>query len=273
MHDHVEGGHCLLQQTHKIISGNQMMQPNISIITPNYNSSSYISQTIESVLQQTYPHWEMIIIDDCSTDDSINIIEKYMYQDPRIKLIKLEKNSGPVTARNRGITQAQGRYLTFIDSDDLWLENFLETSITMLQDQKIEFTFSSYKRHDEQMRPLLNDFIVPHKASYYDILKTCSISNLTAMYDTSRIGKQYLEDAVREDYVYWLKILKKVPYAYGTQEPLAIYRIRNNSRSRNKVKAALGQWDAYRKSEKLNLFKSLYYFSHYIYNGIRKYKS
>lgn len=249
-----------------------MKQQTISIITPNYNSSLYISQTIESVLQQTYPHWEMIIIDDCSTDDSVGIIERYTCKDSRIKLIKLENNAGPVTARNRGIKEAQGRYLTFIDSDDVWLEKFLEISVTKLQNQNIEFSFTSYKRHDEQMQPLLKDFIVPNKVDYYDILKTCSISNLTAMYDTSRIGKQYLEDAIREDYVYWLKILKQIDYAYGIQEPLAIYRIRNNSRSRNKFKVALGQWDVYRKSENLNLVKSLYYFFHYTYNGIRKYK-
>lgn len=250
-----------------------MTQTYISIITPNYNSSSYISQTIESVLQQTYPHWEMIIVDDCSTDDSIHIIEKYIQNDTRIKLLKLEKNSGPVVARNHGITNAKGRYLTFIDSDDIWINNFLEISITALQNNNIEFSFASYKRYDEQMQPLLNDFIVPHKVSYYDILKTCSISNLTAMYDTSRIGKQYLEDALREDYVYWLKILKKIPYAYGIKEPLAIYRIRNNSRSRNKLKVALGQWEVYRKSEKLNFLKSSFYFFHYAYNGFIKYKN
>ena len=186
-----------------------MTQTNISIITPNYNSSLYVSQTIESVLKQTYPHWEMIIIDDCSTDNSIQIIEQYIQNDNRIKLLKLEKNSGPVVARNKGITNAKGRYLTFIDSDDVWLETFLESSITMMIDDEVEFSFASYKRYDQQMQPLLGDFIVPHRINYYDILKTCSISNLTAMYDTSRIGKQYLEDAVREDYVYWLKILRQ----------------------------------------------------------------
>lgn len=245
----------------------------VSIITPSYNSARFIKQTIESVIKQTHQNWEMIIIDDCSIDASVEIIQGYMQKDSRIRLIKLEKNSGPAIARNKGIKAAKGKYLTFIDSDDIWNQYFLEKSIKFINAKKCDFVFASYERVDENLNPILNPFIASKKVNYNDILKTCNISCLTAFINIKNIGKFYMENVGHEDYTLWLKILKKIDCAYGIQEPLAKYRILNNSLSRNKIQSALWQWQIYRKIEKLSLIQSLYYFVQYTYYGFKKYNS
>jgi len=244
----------------------------VSIVTPLYNSAKFINQTIESVINQTYKNWEMIIIDDCSTDHSVGIVQGYLQKDSRIKLIKLEKNSGPAVARNKGIEMAKGKYLTFLDSDDVWSQHFLTESIKFITIKKCQFVFASYERVDENLNAILAPFIVPKKVSYNDILKTCSISCLTAFIDIQTLGKFYMKDVGHEDYTLWLQILKKVNYAYGIQKPLAKYRILSNSLSRNKIQVATYQWKIYRVIEKLSLIKSLYYFAHYTYYGLKKYR-
>ena len=246
----------------------------VSIITPVYNSAKFIKTTIDSVLAQSYTDWEMILIDDGSSDCSIEIIENYISKDCRIKLLKNDKNSGPAISRNKGIEVAQGKYLTFLDADDIWLPEFLSTSINFMVENNYKFVFSSYRRVDENLNPLYNDFIVPTVVSYKNLLKTCPISCLTAFIDISSIGKYYMPAiAKRQDYGLWLSILKNIDYAYGIKEPLAIYRIRKGSVSRNKFKAMLYVWRVYRKVEKLNFFYSLYLLTCYAYNGFKKYSN
>lgn len=247
------------------------MNPLISIITPNYNCENYISATIDSVLKQTYQHWELLIIDDCSTDNSIQIIENYSNVDTRIKLIKAEINQGPAKCRNQGIQGANGSFLTFIDSDDIWLPEFLEASLNFV-DKSEGFVFASYHRYDEFLKPKFIDFIVPSKVSYSDILKTNSISCLTAFIDIERLGKMYMPNILyRQDMGLWLKYLKKINFAYGNAKPLAIYRIRENSHSRNKVNLLKHQWMFYRNIEQLSIVKSAYYFILWMKNGFIKY--
>lgn len=245
----------------------------VTIIMPSYNSENFIIESIESVLAQTYSNWELIIVDDCSPDDSNKIIAKYIDSDSRIKLIKLQKNSGPAIARNMAIETANGRYIAFLDSDDVWLPNKLEKQIKFMQDNDLAFTYSSYKLVGEDNEDL-GLFITKDKISYFDMLKTCSVGCLTAIYDTEKIGKQYMPLILkRQDYGLWLKILKLIGETRGILEPLATYRIRKNSVSSNKVKAAKYQWKIYREIEKLSFLKSLYYFAFYAYNGIIKYKN
>lgn len=245
----------------------------VTIIMPSYNSENFIIESIESVLAQTYSNWELIIVDDCSPDDSNKIIAKYIDSDSRIKLIKLEKNSGPAVARNTAIEAANGRYIAFLDSDDVWLPNKLEKQIKFMQDNDLAFTYSSYKLVGEDNEDL-GLFITKDKISYFDMLKTCSVGCLTAIYDTEKIGKQYMPLILkRQDYGLWLKILKLIGETRGILEPLATYRIRKNSVSSNKVKAAKYQWKIYREIEKLSFLKSLYYFVFYAYNGVTKYKN
>jgi len=243
----------------------------VSIITPNYNCEKFIADTIESVRNQTYKNWELIIVDDCSTDNSIPIINEFLKNDTRIKLIKLDLNSGPAKARNEGISNAVGSFLTFIDSDDLWINNFIEKSIAKVI--KTEgFVFASYHRLDENLNPYLKDFIVPKKVNYSDILKTNSISCLTAFIDINKLGKKLMpEIQYRQDMGLWLNYLKKINYAVGISEPLAIYRIRKKSHSRNKVNLLKHQWYFYRNVEHLNIVYSIYNFSLWAFYGLRKY--
>lgn len=244
----------------------------VSIVTPSYKSYKFISQTIESVIAQTHENWEMIIVDDLSPDNSNEIIEAYTKKDQRIKLVKLEKNSGAAVARNRAIEVAEGRYIAFLDADDLWKPEKLEKQIKFMIQNDLVFTYSSYDLIDETGKKIGN-FKARSRTNYNDLLKTNSIGCLTAIYDAEKIGKQFMPLVLRQqDYGLWLKILRKKGETLGILEPLAIYRILNNSLSSNKKKAALDQWKIYRDVENIGLFKSAYYFFHYVYNGYKKYK-
>jgi len=238
---------------------------------PSYRSEKFISQSIESAIAQTYQDWEMIIVDDVSPDNSNKIIKEYLEKDSRIRLIKLAKNSGPAVARNRAIKKAKGRYIAFLDSDDIWLPEKLEKQIRFMQDHEVELCYSSYFVIDETSATV-GQFNIPSlKVDYKELLKTCIIGNLTAIFNIEKIGKIYMEDVGHEDYTLWLKILKKIDHAYGIKEPLAKYRVSKKSVSGNKLIAATWQWKVYREVEKLSLVRSVYYFLYYAYNGIRKY--
>ncbi|QTD37577.1 glycosyltransferase family 2 protein [Polaribacter batillariae] len=248
-----------------------MIEGLVSIITPSYNSEKFIAQTIESVLNQSYNNWELLITDDGSSDNSLKIIEKFTLSDSRIKVFKIP-NSGPANARNNSIKNASGQFLAFLDSDDLWFKDFLKISIKEVK--KTEgFVFSSYKRCNEiTLEEEYPDFIVPSRVTYTDILKTNSISCLTAFIDTKKIGKEYMPNVMyRQDMGLWLTYLKKIKYAYGIKKTLAIYRIRANSHSRNKKKLIKHQWYFYRKVEKLSFFKTIYIMLLWSYNGFKKY--
>jgi glycosyltransferase involved in cell wall biosynthesis len=241
----------------------------VSIITPSYGSARFIAQTIESVLDQTYPHWEMIIVDDVSPDNANQIIESYTQKDDRIKLIKLDKNGGPARARNRAIEEAKGRYIAFLDSDDIWLPQKLEKQIKLMQEKNLSMTYSSYFTIDENGNHI-NTRITKEKITYTDMLKSNYIGNLTGIYDQEKHGKHFQETAGHEDYILWLKIIKLIKETEGDLEPLAKYRILSNSISAKKTKVLKWQWNIYRKVEKLNVFTSSYNFVWYVYFGLKK---
>lgn len=250
-----------------------METPLVSIITPTFNSAQYISETVQSVQAQSHTNWEHIIIDDCSSDNTRAILKQLAAAEPRIKLIFLEQNGGSGIARNKGIEQAKGMYMTFIDSDDIWFPHFIETNIRTIKEQGCPFTFASYRRSNEELQFVYSDFLVPTKVTYTDILKTNSISCLTAFVDIKALGKEFMPSIrKRQDMGLWLKYLKKTPFAYGIQEPLAIYRIRSASLSRKKSALLRSQWEFYRRVEGLNVFQSLYYMICWAYYGYRKYK-
>ena len=246
----------------------------VSIITPCYNSEKFISDTILSVQKQTYTHWEMIIVDDGSKDKTVEIVQNFMENDHRIQLMTLNKNSGAAKARNAGIEKIRGKYMTFLDADDIWFPDFIENSIEAIKKSGINFVFSSYKRSNENLEFIYSDFIVPKKVTYTDILKTNSISCLTAFIDVEVLGIKKMPDILkRQDMGLWLKYLKEIPYAYGIQEPKAIYRIRENSLSRNKKNLLKYQWDFYYYVEKLGFFPSIYYMVHWMVRGFLKYRN
>ena len=227
----------------------------VSIITPSYNSSRFIKTSIDSVLSQTYQDFEMIIVDDMSPDNSNEIIEQYIKNDSRIKLIKLDENLGPAGARNRAIEEAKGRYIAFLDSDDIWMSEKLKKQIEFMNKNNLSLTYSSYKLTDDNDNDL-GEFITKEQISYNSLLKTNSIGCLTAIYDTKKIGK-ILMPTIRQkqDYGLWLKILKEIKSTKGQLEPLAIYRIRSKSVSSNKLLAATYIWKIFRDIEKLNIFQ------------------
>ncbi|MEH6514824.1 MAG: glycosyltransferase [Maribacter arcticus] len=244
----------------------------VSIITAVYNSSSFIEEMVESVIGQSHENWELILIDDFSADTSRQIIKKYMETDERIHLIENNENLGPAPTRNKGISFATGDFLSFLDSDDIWHSNFLKKSLNFAVENNFEFVFASYERCDEQLNPQLKDFIVPEKVNYTDVLKSCPIACLTALIDIRRIGKFYMPDLKkRQDWCLWLAILKEVPYAYGIKEPMAIYRMRKHSISRNKLKLIPYVWKVFRNVEKKNVFYSLYLLNIWALSGLKKY--
>ncbi len=243
----------------------------VSIITPCYNSSQFIAQTIDSVLAQSYPFWELIIVDDCSTDNSRDIITEYLEKDRRIQLIALTEHAEVSVVRNVAIKTAKGRYIAFLDTDDLWLAEKLTRQLQFMRSHNLSFTYSSYLLTNENNEDQ-GEFIAQPSLSYHALLKTCSIGCLTAIYDTEILDKMYMPDTKRDDYALWLNILKKIPLAYGIKTPLAIYRISLTSRSSNKLTAAIGQWQVYREIEKLGLLKSCYYFLCYSFYGFTKYR-
>ncbi len=241
----------------------------VSIITPCYNSSKYIDKTIESVINQTYQNWELIIIDDCSIDNSVMIIKEYCKKDSRIKLLKLDRNVGPALARNEGIKQAKGKYIAFLDSDDIWLPPKLEKQIKFMLANDLAVTCSSYYTINENGKRL-NMRIVKESLSYNDMLKSNQIGNLTGIYDCEKLGKIYMENVSHEDYTLWLKVMQKACNTKAIVEPLAEYRILKRSISSNKLKVLKWQWNIYRNFLKFNTIKSLFYFCHYIFHGINK---
>ena len=240
----------------------------VSIVLPSYNSSLYISKAIESVIIQSFTSWELVIVDDCSTDNSIDIIKNLINSDSRIKLVELDKNSGAAVARNRGVEEANGRFIAFLDSDDTWHPDKLKNQVDFMLKNDYAFSYTAYHKVDEN-GVFLSEVNIPKRTSYNELLKTCVIGCLTAMYDTDKLGKVYFPlIRKRQDFALWLKILKLTPYAYGLNEDLANYTVRSDSISANKFKAAQYNWYLYRNIEKLNIFKSIYYFSHYMIKGI-----
>jgi teichuronic acid biosynthesis glycosyltransferase TuaG len=246
-----------------------MNNTKVSIIMPSYNSMNYISNSINSVVNQTYESWELIIVDDCSKDDTQHIVSNYCKNDNRIKLFVNEKNLGSATSRNMGIKKSSGRYIAFLDSDDLWHQDKLSKQVNFMRLNKYSFTYSYYSKIDEQGLLLKNIDNLPEKVSYISTLKSNKIGCLTAIYDTEFFGKVYMENLKkRQDLTLWLKLLKENNYAYCCKEILANYRIRKNSLSRNKLKLVKFHWLIYRKIEKQNFINSTYYLLFYIYSKI-----
>lgn len=252
-----------------------MQEQLITIVTPMYNGAQYIAQTIESVLHQSYPNWEMLIVDDGSQDDSPGIVAHYAEADKRVRLIR-QPNGGSASARNHALRLAKGRYICFLDADDLWDDKFLEEQLTFLQSRNAALVFGSFRRINAQGDEILKPFIVPLRVNYTDLLKTCSISCLTAMFDRTKVGENYFCEklhSLRDDFVFWLSLLKKVEYAYGNPTVLASYRVFAASTTANKRKMIKPQFNVYYRIEKLGLFRSIYYLIHWAINGYLKYKT
>lgn len=243
----------------------------VSIITPVYNAERFVSETIESIQNQTYDNWELLLVDDCSKDESYKIINRYMKNDDRIKYIKLDKNSGAAVSRNTGIKNAKGRFIAFVDSDDLWEPEKLEKQVSYMIDNKIGFTFTSYRYMKEDGTKTNKIAKAPNKINYNGLLKNTIIGCSTVLLDRDIIGDFTMPLVKKgQDTATWLMILRNQDYAYGIEEALVNYRIVGNSLSSNKFKALKRTWNTYRNVENIGFLKSSYVFCFYVYNAIKK---
>ncbi len=238
---------------------------------PAFNASKFISQSINSVLNQTFENWELLIVDDCSTDNTLEVIQKTTQADPRIKVLSTNKNSGnPGLARNIAIEHAVGEYIAFLDSDDLWCSDKLERQFLFMENNNYDLTFTHYKCIDSLGNYLNHKIYIPFFVNYHMLLKTNYIGLSTALYNCKKLGKLYFENVGHEDYLYWLNILKSNVNAYGLNSPLSLYRVHSNSISSNKFTSAFFTWKILYYNQRLGFFKAIYYFFNYIYFAIRK---
>ena len=245
--------------------------PIISVITPCYNGANYLVDCIESVLSQSFQDWEMLIVDDCSIDDSKYIITEYVKKDSRVKYYRTEQPSGsPTVPRNIGIDNAKGRYIAFLDCDDLWLPTKLEEQLNVFNTHKCAMVFSNYEKISTQ--GLSNNRIIkaPPIVDISQMYYGNPIGCLTVMIDTAISGKFHFRHMHHEDCIAWIEIISKYGAAYNTNTVLAQYRETVGSVSRNKIKIILWQWDIYRKVLKFNIFKSIFCYMLYAYNGYKK---
>lgn len=230
----------------------------VSIITPTYNCAKFIGATIESVLNQTYQNFEMIIVDDASKDNTEEVVKSF--KDKRIKYIRLSKNSGPAVARNRAMEEAKGKYMAFLDSDDLWKKEKLEKQINFIKKNKYKIICSDYEQIDEEGNKLNKIIPCKKKVNYNGILLSCPVGNSTVFYDVSKLGKFKVPNIrKRNDDALWLQILKKEKYMYGQKEVLMEYRIRQNSVSSNKLSLIKYHWQLYREIEHLSVIRSVFH--------------
>ena len=241
----------------------------VSIITPNYNSEDFIEETLLSIIAQTYKNWELLIVDDCSTDKSMNIIKKYSLLDNRINIFNLKKNSGAAIARNKAIKESKGNFIAFLDSDDLWLPEKLEKQLVFMITNNYNLTYTSYSIiTNNSLKPKKN-VLCKATLNYQQMLYSNKIGCLTAVYNSNNLGKIYMpEIRKRQDYALWLKILKIEKNAFGLEEILALYRDRSNSISNNKIEMLKWNWFLYRKIEKLSYIKSIFYVTSNILNKL-----
>jgi teichuronic acid biosynthesis glycosyltransferase TuaG len=243
----------------------------VSIITPCYNSSRFIKDTINSVIAQTFQEWEMIIVDDLSQDNSAEIIMEYSKNDNRIILIQLNKNVGAAEARNIALREAKGQFIAFLDSDDLWHPDKLKYQLQFMTSKDIAFSFSSYQLIDINGNLMNKTINVPEVIGYKDYLRNTIIGCLTVVIDRNKTG--YFEMPKiksSHDMALWLLIMRGGINAYGINKPLASYRILPGSNTSNRWKSGHDVWKVYRHIEKISIHRSSCYFISYIFNALKK---
>lgn len=242
--------------------------PLVSIIMPAFNSSKTICDSIHSVQSQYYPNWELLVVDDCSTDNTSKILQNFTKQDERIHYFRLLVNGGAAISRNLGIKEAKGRFIAFLDADDIWLPEKLHKQIQFMLNNNVFFSYSAYQKFDKHGNRGI--VIPPEFTNYKKLLCGNIIGCLTAVYDAEALGKCYFPNIrKRQDMGLWLEILKKIDIAQGLPEVLAKYRC-DNGMSANKMKVLSYQWKLYRNIEKLSFLSSLKYFLIYAIRGYLK---
>ncbi|MDO4490585.1 MAG: glycosyltransferase family A protein [Lachnospiraceae bacterium] len=247
-------------------------RPLISVIMPAYNAEQTIEKAIRSVCSQTYSNLELIVINDCSSDGTAELLSTMAQQDSRIHFHTNEHNLGAAGSRNRGIGLCQGAYTAFIDSDDFWYPEKLERQLTCMEKNRASICYTAYGILDAEKNELVKVYHIPERTDYTGLLKENVIGCSTVMMDTELLKRHMFQPGFyHEDYALWLKCLKEGAVAAGIDSLLVEWRYIPDSRSGNKLRSAAKRWEVYRNSEQLSLGKSLYYFSFYFINSIRKY--
>ena len=248
-----------------------MIEGLVSIIMPSYNAARFIGESINSVLLQTYSNWELLIVDDCSKDNSVEVVRKFANIDKRGVLFSLEKNVGAAAARNVAIEHAQGQYIAFLDSDDVWDEYKLEKQLAFMKQYSYVFTFSNYYVMEENGKKTENIVKVPSSLSYHQYLRNTIIGCLTVIIDRQQTG-DFKMPLIKSshDMALWLLIMKRGFKAYGLKEVLAGYRLVSTSNTAKKWKAAKDVWKVYREIEGLSVLYAAYCFCGYAINAVLK---
>ena len=250
-----------------------IMLDKVTIITPTWNDEKYIKKTIESVRNQTYQDWEMIIVDDCSTDRTVKIVEAISQKDPRVKLVRQKRNGGAASARNRALKESTGRYIAYLDADDIWLPTKIEKQVQFMKDKQCGFSCASYKVIDDEGKDLNKEIHMLPVVDYMGFLTNNLLQTVGIMVDTSIVDRKYLvmpNIRLRQDAATWLQVLKAGYKCYGIDEVLAKYRRTKKSLSSKKFKAVKGMWKLYREIEKLSLPLSCYCFVRYAFFAVWK---
>lgn len=243
----------------------------VSIIMPVHNSEKYLEEAVRSVINQTYRNWELLIIDDASTDKSLSIARQFEGCDSRIHLLINDTPMGcPAVPRNVGIRKARGRFIAFLDSDDVWLPGKLEEQLKHFSGSRVAVVYSDYEKMSEDGTRCSRIVRAPRMTNYKRMLKGNAIGNLTGIYDTSKTGKVYFMPIHHEDYAMWLSILKRGFTAVNTGTVTAIYRLRGSSISSKKLSLLSWQWHIYMNVENLGYVKSLFYYVNYACRAFRK---
>lgn len=244
----------------------------VSVIIPAYNAAAYIEQAIRSVMAQTYTAWELLVIDDCSTDDTAAVIQRLAAEDDRVRLIRNEKNSGVAVTRNRGLDMSTGDYVAFLDSDDVWHPDKLAMQVQKAESRQAGLVYTAYAIVDADGHPCKKPYTVPEHIGLTDLLKENVIGCSTVLLSAEVARKyRFVTDFYHEDYCLWLDILRDGHRAVGCTEILTDWRLIMNSRSFNKKKASRNRWRIYRHHMHLSVCKSACYFLSYAWRGMMKY--
>jgi teichuronic acid biosynthesis glycosyltransferase TuaG len=235
-----------------------------------HDAEAFIAETIASVQAQTLGDWELLVADDASSDRTTAIVAAAAAEDPRIRLIRLEPNGGVARARNEALAAAQGRFIAFLDSDDLWLPQKLERQVAFMKAKEAAVSYTAFRRIDESGSRVGRLVKVPARLTYRQLLRNTAIATLTGMVDTAKTGPLRMTEARRDDYILWLSLLKRGFVAHGLQADLARYRVVRGSLSSKPKRSATWVWDVYRKVEKLGLLQAAWCMLHYGARAVAK---
>ena len=237
--------------------------PSVSVITPAYNAARYIEATIASVQAQTCTGWEMVIADDGSDDETCALVEALAREDPRIVLVRQATNGGPAAARNLALAHARGRYVCFLDSDDLWLPTKLERQLVVMRETGCAISYTAFRRISDDGTRIGRVIEVPESMTYRQLLKRTAIAHSTSMVDSEQTGPLRLVDAGYDDYILWLSLLRRGFEARGLNEDLVRYRVVGSSISSRPLRSAGWVWRIYRERERIGLLRAAWYLAHY----------